>query len=155
MQQRLVYRMEDAQHRGPFNTDFLTRDVERAERMWDDVPWIEISPFGGATSLDSTHPHHLDDVLHVSEDFDGYASDVYHKFPIPGYWLVGCKDLRQFYHWFPKPSLPDFDRCGMFLHVYSCPEDAIKEGRWQLMFDPKRSTLVEERRLGTHLSLAA
>jgi hypothetical protein len=158
MGELLVYRMEDRQHRGPFNTDFLTRDPQRAYDMWHEVPWAEVDTlFGGLASLDADHPHHLDDVLHVGPNFDGYASDVYGEYPIAGHWLVGCTDLGQFYHWFPPNALPDFAHCGMLLHVYECPNDAVKFGQWQVMFDPDRSKIVKSEPLtklkGTETSL--
>lgn len=137
-----VYRMENVHHQGPFNYDLLASHPFLAERMWRDVPWIEVEPEGALASLDGRHPHHLDDVLHVPSDFDGYANDVFGMHPIAGEWWVGCKDLRQFYHWFPRRALPDFAECGQLLHVYECPDEAIRQGHYQLMFDRKRAKLA-------------
>jgi hypothetical protein len=51
--------------------------------------------------------------------------------------------LRQFEHWFPRKSWADFGAFGMKLDVYDVPDDAVRFGQYQVMFDPTKAHLVK------------
>lgn len=150
----LIYRMEDRHHHGPFSLATAKQYGDRAAmKMWRHVPWADAGP-DGLAAMDRTHPHHIRDIL-GGDDFDAYMAEFLGLMPLQGNWLVGCRDLRQFYHWFPKQALPDFAHCGLELAIYDCPDCAIKWGRYQLMFDPKQAKLVKREPLTEPLRAAA
>lgn len=150
----LIYRMEDAHHHGPFNSALAKAYGNRTVMgMWRHVPWAD-ADFDGLSALDAEHPHHITDVLHLSP-MDAYFAEYMELMPLPGNWSVGCISLQQFFHWFPKPSLPDFAKCGLELSIYDCTDEAIKRGRYQVMFDPARAILDKQEPLTCPQLLAA
>jgi len=145
---RHVYRMENKQGLGPFNPGVSRGSFEKFMAVfdaWSHVSWADPS-LGGLSAKPGrakvTHPHHIVDVLGLSDE-DARTAEYEHIMPIAGKWLVGCKDIRQFHHWFPAVALPCFAELGMHLHVYACPDEAVKDGTYQLMFDPALATLIK------------
>lgn len=143
--QQLIYRMEDGHHHGPFNATLAKRDLEGVINAWSHVSWADVS-FFGLSALDDTHPHHIPDVLGLDAEA-AYRAEYLDQLPIAGKWLVGCRDVPQFLHWFPKEALPFFAREDLQLSVYDCDPEAVKLGTYQVMFDPKRAQLIRREAL--------
>lgn len=143
-----VLRMEDAKGNGPFSAEPLMKAAHNNEQkakefqheMWADVPWITVDE-GALRGVDGAHPHHFSDVLHM-DGFTASMMDSMGIMPLKGKWLVGVKDMDQFYYWFPQQSLKDFAKFGMKLNIYEVDEASIKRGKYQLMFRKTGAKLV-------------
>lgn len=135
-----IYRMENAQGKGPFSpSSSMTR--KKAAKLWRNVPWIEVGETG-LESIDLDHPHHIKDCLKRS-DAEAFFSELLGKRDIiAGQWLVGCDSPDELLHWFPKQSLGDFQQFGFKVDEYRVPKDATIAGKWQVMFNPSKAQLV-------------
>lgn len=138
-----ILRMENSKLQGPFNPDVM--HDPKAQGIWKNVPWIEDTGFG-LHSLDLDHEHHFTDCMPMSGR-EAYVMDLYGVRPLRGDWLVGCKDRSQFLHWFPEPSLPDFEAGGMRLDIWECPKQLVRFGEYQVMFPKDSAELVQSRPL--------
>lgn len=142
-----VYRMENDEHFGPFSTmdaEEFAQHVSWAKftKRWDGTPAIETS---------KTHPHHMIDIPNAEEV--NYSDDpfalLFDTLPGLSNWHVAAKDLKQFYHWFPKDSLDYFASLGQHLAVYEVPDGSLMKGKYQVMFNQRSAKLVKVEDLKT------
>lgn len=80
------------------------------------------------------HPHHLDDVPDPVGDMD-YT------------WKVGCKDEAQLEWWFPRRSFAYLAAHGFRRVLYTCDEQFIRLGQYQLMFCADNIIAVKKEKL--------
>ena len=105
----------------------------------DAMPWVTVrhsdpieqlfgKPERYWSANDGQHPHHIEDV----KEPEGYGHT----------WKVGCKDMDQLLHWFPKSSHAMLSQYGFQLVTYECECDYIQFGTYQLLFCVDNITVV-------------
>ena len=134
-----VLRMEDDEGLGPFvkmDSDEFQKHVSWARQVVGGD-----SPFEKGISPDETHPHHMHDVQGVDEN-EAAVATIALMLGFPTRWKVAVKDENQFLHWFPASSFDYFSGLGFHLARYEVPSEAVRYGKWQVMFDSDQAKLL-------------
>lgn len=150
----LIYRLENAEGKGPFTSRDNAYDDRAEENHFirefaHQLGWIKVGRyeplmmlFGGGLELDdgsddvqvvwmpnAEHPHHNDDVP-PPDDYDNHE------------WKIGCKDMDQLLHWFPKKAWVYLRSLGFDLLTYEVQCDHIHFGQYQVLFCTEHATLI-------------
>ena len=146
----LVYRLEDDQYAGPFigaahvpnfTPEYAKQKREDNKEMGRALGWLKVDSDGIKMHPDATHPHHSWDVEDAEAvDEMGMLELLLGAQPT---WRTGVKDERQLLHWFPPQSFDFFKKHGYRVDVYDVPDMAIKWGKYQLLFNSAKATLVK------------
>ncbi len=143
MKTEQVLRMEDDEGFGPFTA------MPDPKEMVKHVPWMKIvkmdyaGRFGNdayGIASDDEHPHHQQDIPGANLGGEDMGTL---EMLLGSPWKVGVKDQQQFLHWFPASSLNWFAHQGFKLDIYKVPENEVKTGTYQVMFNSDDAQLVK------------
>lgn len=125
-----VYRVEQKDHTGPF-------ELLDGEDFAKVVSWAESIP-GVGIKTDDEHPHHISDVL-KGDEFMNLLLQQFKDY------RTGVDNEKLVTHWFPRESWSYFAKQGMGLDTYEVPDDAVIKGKYQVLFDMDRATLISRK----------